>query len=391
MNALGIGSHARQRSSGTIVDERVGSEEEQIPALVDIRVLKVDGRIAVSVGRRQVLVVKRFFAVLQFALILKRFHGDPFSRQRSEVSLDESDGLLGGKPDLGIFVRQDLRPAFAQTRVGADVIVVPVGVDEPGDRGLRDFAGFGEHAFHGIGQAAINEQQTVGSFENADVPAGSGEHMKPGSKTGDLERRLLRLEAEECRRGGGQYGAKERSAMHCRSVTPLCGLARQARLRHGLRLAFIRAALESKDITMATATYDDVNLILRLYELRREERMRVARSWFLSSFKPKSVEDIGKLAPGGSDENAYYRMVVTYWEMAASFVTSGVLSEELFFQSGQELLVVYVRLREFIPTLRQNMKSPAMWKNLETVALHYIEWYEKKDPEAFQAFAARVS
>ncbi|MEO8660497.1 MAG: hypothetical protein ABI693_18655 [Bryobacteraceae bacterium] len=142
---------------------------------------------------------------------------------------------------------------------------------------------------------------------------------------------------------------------------------------------------------MATATYDDVNLILRLYELRREERMRVARAWFLSSFKPKSVEDIGKLAPGGSDENAYYRMVVTYWEMAASFITSGVLSEELFFQTGQELLVVYVRLKDFIPTLRQNMKSPAMWKNLETVALHYIEWYEKKDPEAFQAFAARAS
>jgi hypothetical protein len=85
-----------------------------------------------------------------------------------------------------------------------------------------------------------------------------------------------------------------------------------------------------------TATYDDVNLICRLYEMRRDARLRAAREWFLSKFKPGSVEEIGVLAPGGSEENAYFRMVVTYWEMVASFVTAGVLNQELFFQSGQE-------------------------------------------------------
>ena len=139
------------------------------------------------------------------------------------------------------------------------------------------------------------------------------------------------------------------------------------------------------------ATYEDVNLILRLYDLRREEKMRAARTWFLSNFKPHSVDDIGKIAPGGSEENAYMRMVITYWEMVASFITSGVLNQELFFQSGQELLVIYTRLKDFIPELRKKNTSPAMWANLESVALDYIKWYEKKDPDAYKAFVARVS
>lgn len=138
------------------------------------------------------------------------------------------------------------------------------------------------------------------------------------------------------------------------------------------------------------ATYDDVNLILRLYELRREERMRAARAWFVANFKPKTVDDIARLAPPGSDENAFYRMTVSYWEMAASFVTSGVLNQELFFQSGAEMLLVYTRIKDLIPVLRANNRSPALWNNLETVALAYIRWYEAKDPQAYQAFAARV-
>ena len=71
------------------------------------------------------------------------------------------------------------------------------------------------------------------------------------------------------------------------------------------------------------ATYDDARLILSLYETRREERLRKARAWFAGSFKPRSLEDFSALCPPGSDENASYRMVTTYWEMVASFITSG--------------------------------------------------------------------
>lgn len=139
----------------------------------------------------------------------------------------------------------------------------------------------------------------------------------------------------------------------------------------------------------ARATYDDARLILSLYETRREERLRKARAWFAGSFKPRSLEDFAALCPPGSDENASYRMVTTYWEMVASFITSGVLSQELFFQSGRELLLVWERLREILPALREKNKDPFAYANLEAVATAYIEYLDRRAPGTYAAFAAR--
>ena len=88
-------------------------------------------------------------------------------------------------------------------------------------------------------------------------------------------------------------------------------------------------------------TYDDVDLILRLYELRREDKMRKAREWFAKSFKVRTMAEFTSLCPPGSEENAYFRMAITYWEMVASFMTSDVLNQHLFFQSGRELLFAW--------------------------------------------------
>src|SRR3954468_11304117 len=67
-----------------------------------------------------------------------------------------------------------------------------------------------------------------------------------------------------------------------------------------------------------TATAADAEVVMRLYDLRREEKLRKARNWFFAHFKAvKSTEDFLKLAPYGSEENAYFRMVVSYWDMAA--------------------------------------------------------------------------
>ena len=137
------------------------------------------------------------------------------------------------------------------------------------------------------------------------------------------------------------------------------------------------------------ATYDDARLILSLYETRREERLRKARAWFAGSFKPRSLEDFAALCPPGSDENASYRMVTTYWEMVASFITSGVLSQELFFQSGRELLLVWERLREILPALRERNKDPFAYANLEAVATAYIEYLDRRAPGTYAAFSAR--
>ncbi len=140
----------------------------------------------------------------------------------------------------------------------------------------------------------------------------------------------------------------------------------------------------------AKATYDDAHLIVTLYEARREERLRKARAWFSASFKPKTIADLAAICPAGSDESASYRMVVTYWEMVASFVTSGVLNRELFFQSGRELLLVWERVRHILPAIREQHKDPMYFGNLETVAHEFIEYLDQRTPGAYAAFAARV-
>jgi hypothetical protein len=141
---------------------------------------------------------------------------------------------------------------------------------------------------------------------------------------------------------------------------------------------------------MSKATYDDVNLILRLYELRREDKMRLARNWFVANFKVKSMADYQQLCPPGSDANAFARQVTSYWDMVASFVTAGVLSEELLFQSARELLLTWMRLKPIVEDVRAAFKDPGYMKNLETVGNSYVEYLNKTNPETVAAFKARV-
>ena len=138
------------------------------------------------------------------------------------------------------------------------------------------------------------------------------------------------------------------------------------------------------------ATYDDANLILELYDMRREPRLREARKWFLASFKVKTFEELTALCPPGSEPNASYRMVTTYWELVASFITSGVLHQELFFQSGRELAVCWERVRDIVPQVREQYKNPIEWRNLEIAANAYAKWWNGEAPGAYEAFAKRI-
>src|SRR5213596_2736121 len=142
--------------------------------------------------------------------------------------------------------------------------------------------------------------------------------------------------------------------------------------------------------TAPTATFDDVKLILHLYEMRREPRLREARMWFAASFKPRTIEEFRTLCPAGSDANASYRMVTTYWEMVASFLTSGVLNNELFYQSGRELLFVWERVRDILPAARDAFKHPRELRNIEEAATAYIGWWNHTAPGAYDAFSKRV-
>jgi L-rhamnose mutarotase len=136
------------------------------------------------------------------------------------------------------------------------------------------------------------------------------------------------------------------------------------------------------------ATYEDANLLLRLFEMRREEKLRKARDWFMRNFKAHSLEEFQKLCPMGSEENAYFRMVTSYWDMAASFVTNGVLHQELFAQNSREMLFVWERIRDVVPGWREVFKNPRIVRNMETVVTAMIE--EEKRQGSYEAFSAFV-
>jgi hypothetical protein len=114
---------------------------------------------------------------------------------------------------------------------------------------------------------------------------------------------------------------------------------------------------------MATPV-DSANLILKLYELRREPVMREARNTMLT-FDPRSAEDY--MAAMGGPESAHIRMVVSYWEMAASFVVNGAIDANMFDEANGEHMLVFGKIEPFLPQLRQATGSPNMLKSLEKV------------------------
>ncbi len=113
---------------------------------------------------------------------------------------------------------------------------------------------------------------------------------------------------------------------------------------------------------------EDANLILKLYDLRREDVMRKARSWYVMEFHPASPEDISKAAMG--DKSAYFRMVTTYWDMACSLVVNGAIDEQMFNDANGEHLAVYSKIAPFIKEIRELSGRPTYMKHLEKVVMN---------------------
>ena len=103
-------------------------------------------------------------------------------------------------------------------------------------------------------------------------------------------------------------------------------------------------------------------LILKLYDLRREAVMREARNWFFS-FNPESFEDLQRAITG--EHSAYLRMVTTYWDMACSFVNHGAIDAEMFNDANGEQVFVFAKLQPFLEEIRANNGNPNAFRNLE--------------------------
>jgi hypothetical protein len=118
------------------------------------------------------------------------------------------------------------------------------------------------------------------------------------------------------------------------------------------------------------ATVTDAQLIMQLYDLRREAEMRKARNWWFTSFWPRSADDFMKVAYAvGSPENNWLRQVSGYWSMAASFVLQGALNADLFLQpsASGEMFIVFAKVHPFLKELREKAGDPHMFSTIEKV------------------------
>jgi hypothetical protein len=108
----------------------------------------------------------------------------------------------------------------------------------------------------------------------------------------------------------------------------------------------------------ALATAADGELILKLYELRREDVMRKARAWITGEFWPATADEFFAVQnDSGSDRNAWLRQVVTYWEMAASLVLHGALSADLFVDCNAEPFYILAKLAPILPDIHAKLPS----------------------------------
>jgi hypothetical protein len=116
----------------------------------------------------------------------------------------------------------------------------------------------------------------------------------------------------------------------------------------------------------------DAQLILKLYDLRREAEMRKARAWWTTDFWPNNADDFLKVAwTPGTQENNWLRQVAGYWGIAASLVLQGVLNEDLFLVPGfsGEMFVMFAKVYPFLGELREKLADPEVFLDIEKVVM----------------------
>src|SRR5829696_5156529 len=112
---------------------------------------------------------------------------------------------------------------------------------------------------------------------------------------------------------------------------------------------------------------EDTMAILKLYELRRNKQMRAARQWYFSEFAPTSAMDIIALYRGGERASANFRMVVSYWDTAASLVLNEGIDRKMFLDANSEHVFIFAKIADFLPEVRELFREPDFLIHLETL------------------------
>jgi hypothetical protein len=120
---------------------------------------------------------------------------------------------------------------------------------------------------------------------------------------------------------------------------------------------------------------ESADLILKLYDLRREPKMREARSWIFS-FNPQNADEYIQTMRN-PEEGALLRMVASYWDMAAALVNHGAIDAEMFADTAGEHIVIYAKIQPFLEEFREKIGNPKAFKNLEKVIFDMPDGQER--------------
>jgi hypothetical protein len=131
---------------------------------------------------------------------------------------------------------------------------------------------------------------------------------------------------------------------------------------------------------MANPTHEQGQLQLKLYDLRREPKLRQARDWFFQNYWADSLDEAMRVAPMGTEAGTFWMMVVSYWDQACAYLNYGLLHEDLFFETGGEFFGVWERLKPTIAEGRKRWSNPLFLAHLEKAANKFETWSEKRAP-----------
>ena len=130
-------------------------------------------------------------------------------------------------------------------------------------------------------------------------------------------------------------------------------------------------------MNVAKASYQDIDVVLKLYDLRREALMRQARSYVGSKFAPKSAEDMIAIVNAGSQESGFVLQVYGYWDMVAAFVLDGPLHEQLVYDTCQEMYFLYAKIQPYLAEFRRYMNLPEWMRSIERMVEGSAEGRER--------------
>jgi hypothetical protein len=137
--------------------------------------------------------------------------------------------------------------------------------------------------------------------------------------------------------------------------------------------------------------FESAQLNLQLFDLRREPVLREARAWFIREFNPETSEELAALVSG--ERNASFRMVVGYWDMAASLVTTGAIDGDAFRAAHGEIFATFAKVQPFVAKMRAARNEPEWLKHMEAVVMAApdAEAILKRRREALRMFAKKTA